>query len=96
MKDVKQIRSALTDDFTFTGPIGDHDNPDAFAQSLLAFDGAVTESRIIAEGDNVVHLYVLDVGAKIPMCDVIEFRGDKLASMVLYTDSKLFDPGVAH
>ncbi len=96
VKDVTQIRSVLTDDFTFKSPIGDHDNPDAFAQSLLEFDGTVTESKMIAEGDNLVHLYVLDIGVKIPMCDVIAFRGDKLASMVLYTDSKLFDPNTAH
>ncbi|WP_337660385.1 nuclear transport factor 2 family protein [Anderseniella sp. Alg231-50] len=96
VKDAAQIRSALTDDFTFDGPIGAHDNPDAFVQSLLEFDGAVTGSRMIAEGDNLVHLYTLDIGVKIPMCDVIEFRGDKLASMVLYTDSKLFEPGDRH
>ena len=96
IKDAAQIRSALTDDFTFDGPIGAHDNPDTFVQSLLEFDGTVTESRLIAEGNNLVHLYVLDIGVKIPMCDVIEFRGDKLASMVLYTDSKLFDPGNRH
>jgi len=96
VKDPVQIRSALTDDFTFNGPIGSHDNPDTFVQSLLAFDGKVTDSRMIAEDNSLVHLYVLDIGVKIPMCDVIEFRGDKLASMVLYTDSKLFDPGSGH
>jgi hypothetical protein len=96
IKDAKQIRSALTDDFTFDGPIGSHDNPDAFMQSLLGFDGSVTESKMIAEGDCLVHTYVLDIGIKIPMCDVIQFNGDKLASMVLYTDSKLFDPNQSH
>lgn len=96
IKDAEQIRSALTDDFTFDGPIGTHDNPETFVQSLLNFDGSVTQSKMIAEGDSLVHTYVLDVGAKIPMCDVIEFRGDKLASMVLYADSKLFDPNTAH
>ncbi|MEM7636654.1 MAG: nuclear transport factor 2 family protein [Pseudomonadota bacterium] len=96
IRDAKQIRSTLTDDFTFDGPIGAHDNPDTFVQSLLAFDGKVTDSRMIAEGDSLVHLYVLDIGTRIPMCDVIEFRGDKLASMMLYTDSKLFDPGNGH
>lgn len=96
IKDAAQIRSALTNDFTFTSPIGNHDNPDDFAESLLAFDGTVTESKMIAEDDNLVHLYVLDIGVKIPMCDVIEFRDDKIASMVLYTDSKLFDPNTAH
>lgn len=96
VKDASEIRSALHDDFTFTGPIGSHDNPDSFVQSLLGFDGAVTESKMIAEGDNLVHTYVLDIGAKIPMCDVITFTGNKLASMVLYTDSKLFDPSTTH
>ncbi len=96
IKDADQIRSALTDDFTFTSSMGSQDTPDAFVQSLLEFDGTVTDSKMIAEGDNLVHLYVLDIGTKIPMCDVIEFRGDKLASMTLYTDSKLFDPGTTH
>ena len=96
LRDVAQIRSALTDDFTFTSPIGNHENPDTFVQSLLEFDGKVTESRMITDGDNLVHLYVLDIGVKIPMCDVIEFRGDKFASMVLYADSKLFDPNTEH
>ncbi len=96
VKDPAIIRSALTDDFTFTSPIGNHDEPESFVLSLLAFDGKVTESKMIAEADCLVHLYVLDIGAKIPMCDVIEFRGDKLSSMVLYTDSKLFNPAEAH
>ncbi|WP_299507685.1 nuclear transport factor 2 family protein [uncultured Roseobacter sp.] len=96
VKDAAQIRAALTDDFTFDGPIGSHDNPETFVQSLLAFDGSVTASKMIAEGDSLVHTYILDIGIKIPMCDVIEFRGNKLASMVLYTDSKLFDPNSKH
>lgn len=96
LKDAKQIRSALTDDFTFDGPIGAHDNPESFVQSLLNFDGSVTQSKMIAEGDSLVHTYVLDTGARIPMCDVIEFRGDKLVSIVLYADSRLFNPDTAH
>ncbi|MEP3277670.1 MAG: nuclear transport factor 2 family protein [Stappiaceae bacterium] len=96
VKDAALIRSALTDDFTFKSPIGDQETPDAFARSLLEFDGKVTDSRMIAEGDELVHLYILDIGTKIPMCDVIKFRGNKLASMVLYTDSKLFEPGAGH
>ncbi|MEM9636504.1 MAG: nuclear transport factor 2 family protein [Pseudomonadota bacterium] len=95
-KDARRIRSALTDDFTFDGPIGAHDNPDSFVQSLLAFDGQVTRSRMIAEGDSLVHTYVLDIGVKIPMCDVIAFRGDKLASIVLYTDPALFAASPTH
>lgn len=88
-KNIVKIRSALTDDFTFTSPIGSHDNPEEFAQSLLKFEGTVTKSKMISEGNNVVHLFVLDIGAKIPICDVIEFRGDKISSMVTYTDSRL-------
>ena len=96
IKSREKIRSALTDDFTFTGPMMTFETPDAFVDSLLGFDGSVTDSKMIAEGDTLVHQYVLDMGAKIPMCDVIEFRGDKFSSMVLYTDSKLFEPGNAH
>ncbi|GLR69773.1 nuclear transport factor 2 family protein [Agaribacter marinus] len=96
MKNVAQIRSALTDDFTFTSPIGNHDNPDAFAESLLNFDGSVSDSRMIAEGNNLVHLFTLDIGRKIPMCDVIEFSGDKISSMMTYTDSKQFELNEQH
>lgn len=96
LKNAEQIRATLADDFTFKGPMMVFDTPDAFVESLLGFDGTVTESKMIAEADNLVHLYVLDIGVKIPMCDVIEFRGDKFASMVLYADSKLFDPTNVH
>jgi len=96
VKDAKQIRSSLADGFTFKGPMMQFETPDAFVESLLGFDGNVTESKMIADGDHLVHLYVLDMGVKIPMCDVIEFEGDKFGSMVLYADSKLFDPDNAH
>lgn len=96
IKDTQQIRSSLTDDFTFRGPMMEFDNPDGFVESLLGFDGRVTNSRLIVDGDHVVHLYVLDMGVKIPMCDVIEFRGNRFCSMELYADSRLFDPGNAH
>lgn len=91
IKDAAQIRSALTDDFTMAGPMMAFDNPDAFVASLLDIDGKVTQSKLVVDGDDLVHLYVLDVGTEIPMCDVIRFNGDKFASMVLYTDSKHFD-----
>ena len=96
VKDVTKIRSTLTDDFTFTSPIGNHDNPDSFARSLLDFDGTVSDSKMISDGDHLVLLFTLDMGVKIPMCDVIEFRGDKLCSMTTYTDSKLFEPDTSH
>lgn len=96
IKDAKQIRSALTDDFTFRGPMMTFDNPDAFVESLLTFDGKVTQSRLIVDGDYTVHTYVLDIGSQIPMCDIVQFRGEHICSMELYTDSKLFDPGNAH
>jgi hypothetical protein len=96
VKDAAQICSALTDDFTMKGPMMTFTNPDAFVESLLGFDCKVTESKLIVDGDDLVHLHVLDIGKQIPMCDVITFRGDKFASMVLYTDSKLFDPEQGH
>ena len=94
--DVQQMRAALTDDFTFRGPMMAFDNPDAFVESLLGVDGKVTNSRLIIDGEHVAHLYVLDIGRKIPMCDVLEFRENHICSMELYTDSKLFDPENAH
>ena len=96
VKNARQIRAALTDDFTFRGPMMEFDNPDGFVEAVLAFDGRVTDSRLIVDGDYVVHLYVLDIGTGIPMCDVIEFRGHRFRSMELYTDSKRFEPGEAH
>jgi len=95
-RDVVRVRSALTDDFTFESPIGNHDNPDSFARSLLEFDGDVSGSRMIADGDSVVHLFVLDIGVKIPMCDVIEFRENRISKMVTYTDSRLFESNAQH
>ena len=96
-KDARQARAALTDDFTFRGPMGSFDDPDAFVASLLAFDADVTESRLIVDGERVAHLFVLDVAApmpaRIPMCDVLEFRGDRIRAIELYTDSRLFEPG---
>ncbi|MEM9507774.1 MAG: hypothetical protein AAGA16_08815, partial [Cyanobacteria bacterium P01_E01_bin.35] len=82
----------MTDNFTFKSKIGDRESPDEFAQSLLKVDGIVTKSKTIPEGDNFVHLYILDIGAKIPMCDEIKFHGDKIASIIIYKDFKLFAP----
>ena len=96
-KDARQVRSALTDDFTFSGPLMSFDDPDAFVASLLGFDAEVTESRLIVDGERVAHLFVLEVAApiraKIPMCDVLEFRGNRIRAIRLYTNSKLFEPG---
>lgn len=98
-KDARQVRSALTDDFTFRGPMMAFDGPEAFVQSLLAFDADVTQSRLIVDGERVAHLFVLDIAApfraKVPMCDVLEFRGDRISAIELYTDSKAFEPAGA-
>ena len=96
-KDARRIRSVLTDDFMFRGPMMSFDNPDEFVESLLDFDADVTGSRLIVDGEHVAHLFVLDVAApmraKIPMCDVLQFRGNRISTIELYTDSKLFEPG---
>ena len=95
-KDPGLIRSALTDDFIFRGPMMSFDDPEAFADSLLDFDAEVTESRLIVDGERAAHLFVLDVAApiraRIPMCDILEFRGSLIRAIRLYTDSKLFEP----
>ena len=95
-KDPQRIRSALTDDFTFRGPTMSVDNPDAFVEMLLNFNADVTNSRLIVDGERVAHQFVLDVAApmqaKFPMCDVLEFRGNRISAIELYADSKLFEP----
>ncbi len=96
IKNAQQVRSALTDDFSFHEPMMAFDNPDGFVESLLGFAGKVTNSQLIVDGNHVAHLYVLDMGVMIPMCDVLEFRGNHICSMKLYTDSKLFEPDNAH
>lgn len=95
-KDARRIRSALTDDFSFRGPVASFDDPDSFVQSLLGVDANVTNSRLLVDENRVAHLYVLDVlapmQARIPMCDVLEFRGSIICTIELYADSRLFQP----
>jgi len=82
LKDVTQIRQALTDDFMFKNLVRNHDNSNAFAKPLLGFDGTVSDSRMISDGNHLVHLFTIDIGVKTPMCDAIEFKRDRLCSMV--------------
>jgi len=93
-KDAQQMRAVLTDDFAFRGPMTSFDNPDAFIDSLLAVDADVTASRLIVDGGRVAHLFVLDVAApiraKVPMCDVLQFDGNRICAIELYTDPSLF------
>lgn len=95
-KDGRRIRAALTDDFSFRGPLACFDNPDDFVASLLAVDATVTRSRVIADGARAAHLFVLEVTAPfraaIPMCDVLAFDGDRIRAIELYADSRDFQP----
>lgn len=94
--DARCIRSALTDDFTFRGPVASFEDPDSFVQSLLGVGAKVTNSRLLVDEDRVAHLYQLDVSApmqaRIPMCDVLQFRDNYICAIELYADSRLFQP----
>lgn len=93
-QDATALRSLLTDNFTFTSPIGTFDNPDDYVNHLVGFGGWVDNSRYIAEGDQVVHLSIYHMTspgqATIPMCDIFTFEGDRIAAQELFTDISLF------
>jgi len=93
-KDGNRVRSALTDDFTFKGPLTSFDQPDIFVDAMIGIDATVTQSHIIADGNELAHSFILEVSAPfeatIPMCDIIEFENNLIKHIHLYTDSKLF------
>ncbi|WP_153770720.1 nuclear transport factor 2 family protein [Labrenzia sp. CE80] len=94
-RDASMIRPLLTEDFTFKAPMMNFDNPDAYVAHLVGFCGYVKNSRHIAQGDNVVHLFTLvaqmpEGEKEIEMCDVFTFTGDKIMRQELYADSKQF------
>lgn len=89
-----KLRPLLTDDFAFKGPIGSHDNPDDYVQHLVGFGGYVSGSRYVAEGDQVVHVFVYHMTspatAEIPMCDIFTFEGERIRAQELFVDTRLF------
>lgn len=94
-QDATVLSSLLTDDFTFKGPIGDFDNPDDYVNHLVGFDGSISDSRYVAEGNRVVHMSILhakfpDGDAAIPLCDIFTFDGHRIAEQELFTDTNLF------
>ena len=93
-QDAMTLRSLLTDDFKFTGPIGTFDNPDDYVDHLVGFGGWVSDSRFIAEGDRVAHLCIYHMTspgtATIPLCDIFTFDGNRLQAQELFTDTRLF------
>ncbi len=95
-QDAVALRSTLTDVFSFTGPIGDFADPDSYVGHVVSFQGAVSGSRFVTEGDTVVHMCIFEMAgptpAQIPMCDIFTFRGDRIAKQELFTDTAQF-PG---
>ncbi|MCK7614938.1 nuclear transport factor 2 family protein [Roseibium sediminicola] len=94
-QDPAMIRPLLTDNFSHNSPLMNFDNPDDYIAHLVNFVGRVTQSRFIAEGESVAHLYTLvaelpDGEKHIEMCDVFTFQGDKIVKQTLYTDSANF------
>lgn len=94
-QDASMIRPLLTDDFTFKAPMMNFDEPDAYVAHLVGFCGYVKDSRHIAQGNHVVHVFTLvatmpDGEKELEMCDIFTFVGDKISRQELYTDSKQF------
>ncbi|MCH7621483.1 MAG: nuclear transport factor 2 family protein [Chloroflexi bacterium] len=93
--DATTLRSLLTDTFTFKSPIGVFDNPDDYVAHCMGFNGSISDSRSIAEGNQVVHMSILhakfpDGDAHIPLCDVFTFDGDRITAQELFTDASQF------
>jgi len=94
-QDASMVRPLLTDDFTFKAPMMNFDEPDAYVAHLVGFCGYVKDSRHIAQGDTVVHIFTLvakmpDGEKEMDMCDVFTFKGNKITRQELYTDSRQF------
>lgn len=95
-KNATALRDLLTPNFTFRGPLMSFDDPDSYvaAMAQLPFEAEVQDSRFIADGDRVAHVFTwrmtTPAKASIPMCEVLELEGGKVRSSELYYDSKLF------
>ncbi len=94
-QDAAKIRPLLTDSFTFKSAMMAFDNPDDYVAHLVGFCGRVSDSRFIAEGNEVAHIFTLDAKlpdgeAHIPMCDVFTFEGPRIAAQELYADASRF------
>ena len=94
-QDASMIRPLLMDAFAFRSPLMNFDDPDAYVAHLVGFCGSVSDSRYIAEGNQVVHIFTLnatlpDGEAQMKMCDIFTFDGGKIALQELYTDPGQF------
>ncbi len=95
-KDFDRLRTLLTDDFSFKGPLMAFDNPDGFIAgvSKMPFEGVPEGSRFIVDGNRVAHTFIWKMAAPtrvdVPMCEVLEVEGGKVRSSELFYDSKLF------
>lgn len=99
-QDASMIRPLLTDNFSFKSPMMNFDNPDDYVTHLVGFCGHVTNSRHVAQDNQVVHIFTLiakmpEGDASMKMCDIFTFDGGKIALQELYTDSRQFPDGTA-
>lgn len=98
-KDKQGIRKLLSSDFTFRGPMRTFDNPDVFAESMvaMAMEGGPRGSRFITEGDSIAHICTWQMTAPkrmdLPMCEIFTLADGKIAGIELYFDSKHFAQG---
>lgn len=99
-KDADGVRSFLTDDFEFVGPMAHVKGADAFVELNRQFLPAMRASRMVRQfeqGDEVCSIYELDLvgpsGAQFTadMADWIRVTGGRMAEQRLYYDAREFE-----
>ncbi len=95
-KDMQSLRSLLSDDFSFQGPMMTSDGADKFVEQMrnFPFQARFEDSRMVVEGENVVHMFDFVVTAPVEgsvrMCECFEVTNGKIHSSRLYFDTAQF------
>lgn len=95
-RDSKKLRSVLSDDFSFQGPLMKFDDPDTFTEKMVAFpfEATASDSHFIVDGNNVAHTFrwkmTVPAKAEIPMCEILTVTNGKVQRSELFFDTKLF------
>ena len=95
-RDSTKLRTVLSDDFTFQGPMMKFDDPDSFTEMMVAipFEANASGSRFIVDGNTVAHTFRWEMTApskaEIPMCEILTVANGKVQRSELFFDTNLF------
>jgi len=95
-RDMATARTLVHDGFTFTGAIMTANGADEFFAMVAKMpDGTKTITRrMLADGDNVVHEFFFELPGpadiSVPMCEIFDVDGDRIAACNLYFDTAKF------